>query len=156
MSLRKCALFGLLAFLFGVLYAEARSSGFFEETRSGTAPTAVAARRKAMASTQAALATRVNGKLESVARSYVDHNSGTSVSLDEFMSTSRLAAKAVLRDVEVVDESVVKEKDGRYTAYITLRVAKEAVLAQLLQELGDDATPASRENLTRCWEEDKH
>lgn len=111
---------------------------YFTATQSATAASVIAARQKALAFAKNTLATMVNGKVENVTKSYIDHNSETGKSADDFITETRMTARMLLQNVAVADENVAQEKKGKYTVYITLKLKKEEVLKMLCKKLQEN------------------
>ena len=47
---------------------------------------------------------------------------------EEFINESKIAAQVILKNIAIAEEIPVKEKDGRYTVHITLKVRETDVL----------------------------
>lgn len=124
-------------FLISLHYAFAtdNNKNAFICTQSATAPNATIARQKALLHARNLLATMVNGKVKNVSESYISNNSMTGESVDEFIAETKTTASVLLNDVEVSDESVVKEKKNKYTVYVTLKLDKNKVLNSLCKNI---------------------
>lgn len=124
-------------FLMSLHYAFATddNDNAFVCTQSATAPNAAIARQKALLHARNLLATMVNGKVKNVSESYISNNSLTGESIDEFITETKTTASVLLSDVEVSDESVVKEKKNKYTVYVTLKLDKNKVLNSLCKNI---------------------
>lgn len=130
---------------------------YFTVTQSATTSSVLSARQKALIFAKNTLATIVNGKMKNVTKSYIDHNSETGKSADEFMTETRMTANMLLQNVEIADENVVQEKKGKYTVYITLKLKKDEVLKALCKRLNENkATKATfqKEVFTGLWEKE--
>ena len=77
---------------------------------------------------QGELATQINGKITSVSQSYLTEDLGNDVLKEEFINESKIAAQVILKNIAIAEEIPVKEKDGRYTVHITLKVRETDVL----------------------------
>lgn len=77
----------------------------------------------------------VNGKVKNVSKSYISNNSLTGESIDEFITETKTTASVLLSDVEVSNESVIKEKKNKYTVYVTLKLDKNKVLNSLCKNI---------------------
>lgn len=124
-------------FLMSLHYAFATddNDNAFVCTQSATASNAAIARQKALLHARNLLATMVNGKVKNVSESYISNNSLTGESIDEFITETKTTASVLLSDVEVSDESVVKEKKNKYTVYVTLKLDKNKVLNSLCKNI---------------------
>lgn len=135
----------LLAFLLCIMLQQADAKGnkdYFEATQSATATLAKVARQKALLHARNLLATMLDGKIINVSKSYINHQSLTGISSDEFVSETRAMARMVLEGAEIADESVVLEKKGdmkNYTVTITLRLSQAEVLESLCEKLKTDS-----------------
>lgn len=130
---------------------------YFTVTQSATTSSVLSARQKALIFAKNTLATIVNGKMKNVTKSYIDHNSETGKSADEFMTETRMTANMLLQNIEIADENVVQEKKGKYTVYITLKLKKDEVLKALCKRLNENkATKATfqKEVFTGLWEKE--
>lgn len=85
---------------------------YFTATQSATTSSVLSARQKALIFAKNTLATMVNGKVKNVTKSYIEHNSETGKSVDEFMTETRMTVGMLLQNVEIADENVVQEKRG--------------------------------------------
>lgn len=128
-----------LAFMFLMslhnAFATDDNNNAFVCTQSATAPNAAIARQKALLHARNFLATMVNGKVKNVSENYINHNSLTGESVNEFITETQTTASVLLSDVEVADESVVKEKKNKYTVYVTLKLDKKKVLNSLCKNI---------------------
>lgn len=124
-------------FLMSLHYAFATddNNNAFVCTQSATAPNAAIARQKALLHARNLLATMVNGKVKNVSENYINHNSLTGESVNEFIIETQTTASVLLSDIEVADESVVKEKKNKYTVYVTLKLDKKKVLNSLCKNI---------------------
>lgn len=124
-------------FLMSLHYAFATddNNNAFVCTQSATAPNAAIARQKALLHARNLLATMVNGKVKNVSENYINHNSLTGESVNEFITETQTTASVLLSDIEVADESVVKEKKNKYTVYVTLKLDKKKVLNSLCKNI---------------------
>lgn len=124
-------------FLMSLHYAFATddNNNAFVCTQSATAPNAAIARQKALLHARNLLATMVNGKVKNVSENYINHNSLTGKSVNEFITETQTTASVLLSDIEVADESVVKEKKNKYTVYVTLKLDKKKVLNSLCKNI---------------------
>lgn len=124
-------------FLMSLHYAFATddNNNAFVCTQSATAPNAAIARQKALLHARNFLATMVNGKVKNVSENYINHNSLTGESVNEFITETQTTASVLLSDIEVADESVVKEKKNKYTVYVTLKLDKKKVLNSLCKNI---------------------
>lgn len=111
---------------------------YFTATQSATTSSVLSARQKALIFAKNTLATMVNGKVKNVTKGYIEHNSETGKSVDEFMTETRMTVGMLLQNVEIADENVVQEKKGKYTVYITLRLKKDEVLQALCKRLDEN------------------
>ena len=87
--------------------------------------------------------------------SYIEHNSETGKSADDFMTETRMTANMLLQNVTVTDENVIKEKNGKYTVYITLKLRKDDVLKALCKKLSankQDKETFHKEVFVDLWE----
>lgn len=116
-------------------FATDDNNNAFVCTQSATAPNAAIARQKALLHARNFLATMVNGKVKNVSENYINHNSLTGESVNEFITETQTTASVLLSDVEVADESVVKEKKNKYTVYVTLKLDKKKVLNSLCKNI---------------------
>lgn len=127
---------------------------YFTATQSATTSSILSARKKALMFAKNTLATMVNGKVNNVTKSYIDHNTDTGKSADEFMTETRMTAIMLLQNIEIADENVVQEKKGKYTVYITLKLRKDEVLKALCKRLDENiATKETfkKEIFTDLW-----
>lgn len=130
---------------------------YFIVTQSATSATVVSARQKALAFAKNTLATMVNGKVENVTKSYIEHDSDTGKSADNFITETRMTVKMLLQNIEVDDENIVQEKKGKYTVYITLRLKKDEVLKTLCKQLLENKNTKGtfrKEVFTGLWEKE--
>ena len=111
---------------------------YFTATQSATTSSVLSAHQKALIFAKNTLATMVNGKVKNVTKGYIEHNSETGKSVDEFMTETRMTVGMLLQNVEIADENVVQEKKGKYTVYITLRLKKDEVLQALCKRLDEN------------------
>lgn len=130
---------------------------YFVVTQSATTTSALSARQKAMVFARNTLATIVNGKIKNTTESYVYNNTETGKLADEFLTETKTVASILLQNVEVADETVVKEKKEKYTVYITLRLKKSEVLHALCKHLSESPKTKvtfKKENFTDLWEKE--
>lgn len=128
---------------------------YFKTTQSATTASVISARQKALLFAKNTLATMVNGKVENVTKSYIEHNSETGKSADDFMTETRMTANMLLQNVTVTDENVIKEKNGKYTVYITLKLRTDDVLKALCKKLSaskQDKETFHKEVFVDLWE----
>lgn len=111
---------------------------YFTATQSATTSSILSARKKALMFAKNTLATMVNGKVNNVTKSYIDHDSEAGKSADDFMTETRMTANMLLQNVEIADENVIQEKKGKYTVYITLKLKKDEVLKALCKRLDEN------------------
>ncbi|WP_368113229.1 hypothetical protein [Bacteroides sp. RTP21281st1_E4_RTP21281_210402] len=111
---------------------------YFTAIQSATTSSVLSARQKALIFAKNTLATMVNGKVKNVTKGYIEHNSETGKSVDEFMTETRMTVGMLLQNVEIADENVVQEKKGKYTVYITLKLKKDEVLQALCKRLNEN------------------
>ncbi|WP_448779139.1 hypothetical protein [Bacteroides congonensis] len=111
---------------------------YFTAIQSATTSSVLSARQKALIFAKNTLATMVNGKVKNVTKGYIEHNSETGKSVDEFMTETRMTVGMLLQNVEIADENVVQEKKGKYTVYITLKLKKDEVLQALCKRLDEN------------------
>lgn len=127
---------------------------YFTATQSATTSSILSARKKALMFAKNTLATMVNGKVNNVTKSYIDHNTDTGKSADEFMTETRMTANMLLQNVEIADENIVQEKKGKYTVYITLKLKKNEVLKALCKRLNENKVTKEtfqKEVFTDLW-----
>lgn len=147
-------------FLMSLHYAFATddNNNAFVCTQSATAPNAVIARQKALLHARNFLATMVNGKVKNVSENYINHNSLTGESVNEFITETQTTASVLLSDVEVADESVVKEKKNKYTVYVTLKLDKKKVLNSLCKNILKNKSLSNNfdeKEFTKEWNKDE-
>ena len=111
---------------------------YFTAIQSAPTSSVLSARQKALIFAKNTLATMVNGKVKNVTKGYIEHNSETGKSVDEFMTETRMTVGMLLQNVEIADENVVQEKKGKYTVYITLKLKKDEVLQALCKRLNEN------------------
>lgn len=127
---------------------------YFTATQSATTSSILSARKKAQMFAKNTLATMVNGKVNNVTKSYIDHNTDTGKSADEFMTETRMTANMLLQNIEIADENIVQEKKGKYTVYITLKLKKDEVLKALCKRLDENMVTKEtfqKEVFTDLW-----
>lgn len=127
---------------------------YFTATQSATTSSILSARKKALMFAKNTLATMVNGKVNNVTKSYIDHNTDTGKSADEFMTETRMTANMLLHNVEIADENIIQEKKGKYTVYITLKLKKNEVLKALCKRLNENKVTKEtfqKEVFTDLW-----
>lgn len=106
----------------------AQESNYYTETRSGTGKSVIVARQKALASAKAALATRINGEIENISKTYIEQNSNTNISVEEILSLTRITSNTVIKNTKIENENTVLERNGTYTVTITLKIEKSLIL----------------------------
>lgn len=127
---------------------------YFTATQSATTSSIISARKKAQMFAKNTLATMVNGKVNNVTKSYIDHDSEAGKSADDFMTETRMTANVLLQNVEIADENVIQEKKGKYTVYITLKLKKDEVLKALCKRLDENIVTKEtfkKEVFTDLW-----
>lgn len=127
----------LLLTLFFILPLQSQEveKGFFVARQCATSASLMIAKQKALLNTKGELATQINGKIIGVSQSYLTEDSGLGVSKEEFISESKIAAQVLLKNIVIAEEIPVKEKDGRYTVHITLKVKEADVLNAIHERL---------------------
>ena len=118
----------LALFLCLSLQAQDQEEGFFVLHQCATSASLMIAKQKALLNTKGELATQINGKITSVSQSYLTEDLGNDVLKEEFINESKIAAQVILKNIAIAEEIPVKEKDGRYTVHITLKVRETDVL----------------------------
>lgn len=108
---------------------------FFVARQCATSVSLMTAKQKALLNTKGELATQINGKITSVSQSYLTEDSKLNISKEEFINESKIAAQVLLKNIVIAEEIPVKEKDGRYTVHITLKVKEEDVLNAIHERL---------------------
>ncbi len=112
---------------------------FFKIEQNATASKAVMARQKAVVNARNALSALINGKLETVTKSYMEHNGTTGSSGETFLQETKTCARMLLQNVSIVKESTVQETNKQYTVYVTLQIKKSDVLKSLCSHMvGND------------------
>ncbi len=124
----------------GSVCLAASEKDFFKVEQSATAPNVQIARQKALTVARNSLSALINGKVESVSKSYVEHNSATGVSADALLQETKVCTRTLLENVSVADEKVVQEKNKRYTVYVTLRIKKSDVLRSLCNHITENSS----------------
>lgn len=126
----------LLALFFVLpLQGQEEEGGFFVARQCATSASLMTSKQKALLNTKGELASQINGKITSVSQSYLSEDSGLDVSKEEFISESKIAAQVLLKNIVIAEEIPVKEKDGRYTVHITLKVKEADVLNAIHERL---------------------
>lgn len=127
----------LLLALFFVLPLQGQEEevGFFVARQCATSASLMTAKQKALLNTKGELASQINGKITSVSQSYLSEDSGLDISKEEFISESKIAAQVLLKNITIAEEIPVREKDGKYTVHITLKVKETDVLNAIHQRL---------------------
>ncbi len=131
--------------LIGAVPVQAQSDkDFFKVEQSATASKAVMARQKAIASARNSLSTLINGKVETVTKSYMEHNGATGETGETFLQETKTCTRMLLQNVSVAKESTVQEKNKQYTVYVTLQIKKSDILKSLCSHIsGNDETKES-------------
>ena len=132
---------------------------FFMTTQSATALSVVSARQKALIFARNTLATMVNGKVINITKSYIDSYTETDKTADEFLTETKTTASMLLQDVSVADETVVEEKKGKYTVYITLKLKKTKVFDALCKRLSENKITKEsfkKDGFTDLWKKENN
>ncbi len=147
----------LMLWMVSVSFCFAASENeFFKVEQSATAPNAQMARQKAIAIARNSLSALVNGKVESVSKSYVEHNSATGVSADALLQETQVCTRTLLENVSVTDENVVQENNKRYTVYVTLQIKKSDVLNSLCKHITENSSVKDtfdKDTFADIWQE---
>lgn len=130
---------------------------YFMVTQNATTASVMSARQKALTFARNTLATMIDGKIKNVAESYLHNNTQKNELADEFITETKTTAHTLLQNVSVADETVVKEKKGMYTVYITLKINKNEFLDTLCKRLSENkATKGAfnKETFTNVWKKE--
>lgn len=151
--------FLLLAFfLYLPLQSQEMEEGFFVARQCATSASLMTAKQKALLNTKAELATQISGKITSVSQSYLTEDSERGISKEEFISESKIAAQVLLKNITIAEEIPVKEKDGRYTVHIILKVKETDVLDAIHKHIMANEKlqkDFNREAFDKLWDEKK-
>jgi len=106
---------------------------FFRAKQVGTSPDLATSKKIALQNAKAELAGNIKSLIKRVTEQYTNQRTvGNKIEFEnKFEELSREVVEFTLTDVKIIDEKVLKEKEGNYSFWVVIEVPKQSIIDQI-------------------------